>query len=48
MATLLIVEDEANLRYSIRQTLKRAGHEAVEAGSVHEALALIKELTGVK
>ena len=43
MATLLIVEDEANLRYSIRQTLKRAGHEAVEAGSVHEALALIKE-----
>src|SRR5438105_4014463 len=39
VAKILIVEDEANLRFSIRQTLRRAGHEATEAASVHDAWA---------
>jgi two-component system, NtrC family, response regulator AtoC len=36
VARILTVEDEANLRFSIRQTLKRAGHEVAEAESVTE------------
>jgi DNA-binding NtrC family response regulator len=31
VAKVLVVEDEANLRFSIRQTLRRGGHEVVEA-----------------
>ncbi len=37
MARILIVEDEENLRFSIRQTLLRSGHDVVEAGSVPQA-----------
>jgi DNA-binding NtrC family response regulator len=37
VARILTVEDEANLRFSIRQTLKRAGHEVEEADSVSGA-----------
>jgi two-component system response regulator AtoC len=37
VARILTVEDEPNLRFSIRQTLKRAGHEVAEAESVTEA-----------
>src|SRR6185295_6552294 len=39
VARILIVEDEANLRFSIRQTLRRAGHDAAEVASVHDAWA---------
>ena len=34
MARILIIEDEENLRFSIRQTLRKAGHEIAEAGTV--------------
>ncbi len=34
MATILIIEDEENLRYSIRQALSRSGHDVAEAGSL--------------
>jgi DNA-binding NtrC family response regulator len=37
VARILIVEDEANLRFSIRQTLRRAGHEVAEEESVSGA-----------
>ena len=37
MARILIVEDEENLRFSIRQTLMRAGHDVVEASSATHA-----------
>ncbi len=37
MARILIIEDEENLRFSIRQTLKKAGHDVAEAGSVPAA-----------
>src|SRR5262249_4675115 len=42
VARILIVEDEANLRFSIRQTLRRAGHEAAEVATVHDAWAQIR------
>ncbi|UYV12707.1 MAG: sigma-54 dependent transcriptional regulator [Phycisphaera sp.] len=38
MATILLVEDDQDLRYSIKATLERAGHVALEAGSVPEGL----------
>jgi len=37
LARILTVEDEENLRFSIRQTLKRGGHDVVEASSVPAA-----------
>jgi DNA-binding NtrC family response regulator len=37
VARILTVEDEANLRFSIRQTLKRAGHEVAEAETLRAA-----------
>ncbi|MCB9846684.1 MAG: sigma-54-dependent Fis family transcriptional regulator [Phycisphaeraceae bacterium] len=42
MARILVIEDEANLRHSIRQTLKRAGHEIVEADSVPAAQSAMR------
>lgn len=38
MATILLVEDDQDLRYSIKATLERAGHVALEAASVPEGL----------
>jgi two-component system response regulator AtoC len=43
VARILIVEDEENLRYSIRQALTRAGHEAAEADGVPTAWTLTRE-----
>lgn len=37
LARILIVEDEENLRFSIRQTLSRGGHDVFEAVSVPQA-----------
>lgn len=37
LARVLVIEDEENLRFSIRQTLKKAGHDVAEAGSVPAA-----------
>jgi two-component system, NtrC family, response regulator AtoC len=37
LATILVIEDEENLRYSIRQALSRSGHDVSEAGSLSTA-----------
>lgn len=42
MATILTIEDEENLRFSIRQTLKRAGHDVHEADRVEPAWQLTR------
>jgi two-component system, NtrC family, response regulator AtoC len=44
LARILIVEDESNLRFSIAQTLKRAGHTLSESDSVSEAWELTRSL----
>lgn len=38
--TVLLVEDEQDLRFAVRLMLKRAGFEVLEAGDGHEALAV--------
>lgn len=43
MAVILLVEDDQDLRYSIKATLERAGHVALEAGSVPEGLEIFGE-----
>lgn len=43
MAKIIIVEDEENLRFSIRRSLERAGHSVVEADAVGAALAAIEQ-----
>ncbi|MEO1007666.1 MAG: sigma-54 dependent transcriptional regulator [Planctomycetota bacterium] len=40
MAAILLVEDDVDLRYSVRATLEREGHAVAEAGDVPEALRL--------
>ncbi len=41
-ARLLVVDDEATLRMSIAEILRRRGYRVHEAGSGHEALALVE------
>ena len=43
MKKVLILEDEINIRSFVVINLKRAGYEAIEAGTGHEALERIKE-----
>jgi two-component system phosphate regulon response regulator PhoB len=43
VATILIVEDERDIRELIAYNLERAGHEAVHAGSAEEAVESIRE-----
>lgn len=43
MATILVIEDEDNLRYSIRQALSRAGHDVAEAGTIAAAWDLTRQ-----
>ena len=38
---VLVLEDEANIRSFVVINLKRAGYDAIEAGTGEEALALI-------
>jgi two-component system response regulator AtoC len=45
VAKILVIEDEANLRFSIRQTLARAGHQVSEAGTLSDARALAASTT---
>ncbi|HXW04139.1 MAG TPA: response regulator [Vicinamibacterales bacterium] len=40
MATILIVDDEALIRWSVCETLESAGYRVHEAGCAREALAL--------
>jgi two-component system, NtrC family, response regulator AtoC len=42
VAQILVIEDEARLRSSIRQSLELDGHHAGEAGSIREALEQIE------
>ena len=39
MSRILVVEDEAIIRSELARLLARTGHDVVEAGSVHEAMA---------
>jgi two-component system, NtrC family, response regulator AtoC len=41
VATILIIEDEENLRFSIERTLTKADHTVHQADSMQQALALI-------
>ncbi|MFN8179517.1 MAG: sigma-54 dependent transcriptional regulator [bacterium] len=43
MADILIVDDEKNLRWSLRIALEERGHKVAEAASGEECLALLKE-----
>jgi DNA-binding response OmpR family regulator len=40
MASVLVVDDESDIRYLVRELLERAGHDVVEAGDGNEALRL--------
>ena len=42
-AHILVVDDEAAIRYSVGKTLARVGYQVSEAGSGEDALELIKE-----
>jgi DNA-binding NtrC family response regulator len=39
--TILVVDDEALLRWSLAEVLRRSGHAVIEATSAHEALDAI-------
>jgi PAS domain S-box-containing protein len=39
--TILVVEDEASVRYMMTRTLREAGYRVLEAGNAAEALALV-------
>ena len=43
MANILIVDDEADMRFALRQLLEQIGHGVQEAGDGQEALAKLKE-----
>ena len=43
MATILIVEDESDIRELIAYNLERAGHEALRVGSAEEALDAVRD-----
>jgi CheY-like chemotaxis protein len=43
MATVLVVDDEAQQRAQIEQALAQAGHHVDESSSGHKALARLKE-----
>ena len=42
MAKILIIEDEENLRFSIAQSLRKAGHEVSEAAAADDAWTLTR------
>ena len=48
MRKVLVLEDEANIRSFVVINLKRAGYEAIEAGTGEEALELIQKNLDVK
>jgi len=42
MTTVLVVEDEADLRFLARMTLDRAGFDVIEAGTGADAVAVLE------
>jgi CheY-like chemotaxis protein len=42
MANVLIVDDDAGVRETVRATLEEAGHQALEAGDGDEALTMLR------
>jgi DNA-binding response OmpR family regulator len=45
LASVLVVDDEAAIRYSVSKTLQRAGYNVREAGSGEDALDVIRDET---
>ena len=43
--TILVVDDEALLRWSLAEVLRRSGHTVIEATSAHEALDAISGMS---
>jgi DNA-binding NtrC family response regulator len=43
--TVLVVDDEALLRWSLAEVLRRSGHRVIEATSADEALEAISQLS---
>lgn len=43
MANILVVDDEENVRFVIRETLEQDAHSVVEAGSGREALEVLEQ-----
>lgn len=43
MAAVLIVDDEALIRWFVAESLETAGHQVLEAGSAREALAFFDD-----
>ncbi|MCK4873571.1 MAG: sigma-54-dependent Fis family transcriptional regulator [Phycisphaerales bacterium] len=43
MAHVLVVEDEENLRFSVKRALQKAGHEVADCATLHEAAALLRD-----
>ncbi len=48
MRKVLVLEDEANIRSFVVINLKRAGYEAIEAGTGEEALAQLRRNPDIK
>lgn len=44
MATILAIEDEADLRFALARGLRKAGHAVTEAGSIQEARSALSAL----
>jgi DNA-binding NtrC family response regulator len=47
MATILIVEDQRQVRVFAESYLRQQGHRAISAGTPEEALALIEAVDGI-
>jgi CheY-like chemotaxis protein len=44
--TILVVEDEASVRYMMKRALERVGYRVIDAGSASDALDLLTQYTG--
>jgi CheY-like chemotaxis protein len=44
MANILVIDDEADMRFAVRMLLERSGHSVIEAGNGDDALAKLDEM----